>query len=610
MKAGVATYTSRMDPTPSPPPALLVRLGLAPDPHGGQRADETNAALVAFLFRNMPAALATHLLVPVLVAIVLRDSVPLVVLAPWLAFTLLQVPIRTLVWHRYRQRERTPAEAHRWVRLATMGTTWAGIAWGVGSIALFVPGRLDLQLLLLAVQIGLAMGAVFSGGSHLSTVFTYFYPATVPFCIRLFAEGGPLHFALGGMCVLFIVAVSWLALGFRKTLRESVVLRFENLELVQELRHQKDAAEQANRAKSSFLAAASHDLRQPLQALTLFNETLRRRDLPAPERAIVEDMATSIGALDGLFNALLDISRLDAGVVTPNIVTFPLAPLFQRIAIEFGPAAEAKGLRFAVAPTRRYVVSDPILVERVLRNLVANSVRYTYVGGIVLGCRWHGPGQVRIEVRDSGIGIPPDKHTAVFAEFYQLGNPQRDRTQGLGLGLAIVDRLTKLLGHPLALRSEVGCGTTFTLTLPAGSARDHRAMETLDIGEVRLDGVLALVIDDEPHILRGMQMLLESWHCKVLVAPSLEVFLSENAMRGAVPDIILSDYRLADDRSGVDAIAALREEFNRDIPAMVISGDIAADRLREAQAAGLTLMHKPIEPDRLLASMAALLGRG
>lgn len=610
MNGAAATYTCRMDPTPPPSPPLLVRLGLAPDPHGGQRADETNAALVAFLFRNMPAALATHLLVPVLVAIVLRDSVPLVVLAPWLAFTLLQVPIRTLVWHRYRKRERTPAEAHRWVRLATMGTTWAGIAWGIGGIVLFVPERLDFQLLLLAVQIGLAMGAVFSGGSHLSTVFSYFYPAAVPFCIRLFYEGDPLHFALGAMCALFIVAVSWLALGFRKTLRESVVLRFENLELVQELRHQKDAAEQANRAKSSFLAAASHDLRQPLQALTLFNETLRRRDLPAPERAIVEDMATSIGALDGLFNALLDISRLDAGVVTPNIVTFPLAPLFQRIATEFGPAAEAKGLRFAVAPTRRYVVSDPILVERVLRNLVANSVRYTYIGGIVLGCRWHGPGQVRVEVRDSGIGIPADKHAAVFAEFYQLGNPQRDRTQGLGLGLAIVDRLTKLLGHRLELRSEVGRGTTFTLELPIGSAQDHRAVPMRDTGAFHLDGVLALVIDDEPHILRGMQMLLESWQCKAMIAPSLEAFLSENALRGAVPDIILSDYRLADGKSGVDAIAALREEFNRDIPAMVISGDIAADRLREAQAAGLTLMHKPIEPDRLLGAMAALLGRG
>jgi len=221
-----------------------------------------------------------------------------------------------------------------------------------------------------------------------------------------------------------------------------------------------------------------------------------------------------------------------------------------------------------------------------------------------------GDGQVRIEVRDTGIGIPAHKHDAVFAEFYQLGDPQRDRTQGLGLGLAIVDRLTKLLGHRLELRSEVGRGTTFTLTLPAGSARDHRAMETLDIGEVRLDGVLALVIDDEPHILRGMQMLLESWHCKVLVAPSLEAFLSENATRGAVPDILLSDYRLADGKSGVDAIASLWEEFNRDIPAMVISGDIEADRLREAQAAGLTVMHKPIEPDRLLAFVAALLGRG
>lgn len=598
-----------MEAKPSPSPSLLVRLGLAPDPHGGQRTDETNAALVAFLFRNMPAALGTHLVVPVLVAVVLHGTVSTAVLAPWLAFTLLQVPIRTLVWHRYRQRERGPAEAHRWVRLATMGTTWAGVAWGVGSIVLFVPERLDLQLLLLAVQIGLAMGAVFSGGSHLSTVLTYFYPASVPFCIRLFAEGGSLHFALGGMCALFIVAVSWLATGFRKTLRESVVLRFENLELVQELRHQKDAAEQANRAKSRFLAAASHDLRQPLQALTLFNETLRRRDLPAPERAIVEDMTTSIGALDGLFNALLDISRLDAGVVTPNIVTFPLAPLFQRIATEFGPAAEAKGLRLVAATTRRYVVSDPILCERILRNLVANSVRYTQSGGIVFGCR-RGNGIVRIEVHDTGIGIPADKHVAVFAEFYQVGNPQRDRTQGLGLGLAIVDRLSKLLGHRISLRSEPGRGTTFSLELPAGHPRDHRAPKPPNNDAVRLDGVLALVIDDEPHILRGMQMLLESWHCEAMVAPSLEAFLEDNATRGAVPDIILSDYRLADGKSGVDAIAALREEFNRDIPAMVISGDIAADRLREAQDAGLTLMHKPIEPDRLLGAMATLLGRG
>jgi CheY-like chemotaxis protein len=239
---------------------------------------------------------------------------------------------------------------------------------------------------------------------------------------------------------------------------------------------------------------------------------------------------------------------------------------------------------------------------------VANSVRYTNAGGIVIGCRWRG-GRVRIEVRDSGVGIPEDKHLEVFAEFYQIGNPQRDRTQGLGLGLAIVDRLVKLLGHDLELHSEVARGTVFALELPAGRPEDHRTVPRVRTDPGLLDGVLALVIDDEPHILRGMQMLLESWHCAALTAPSLDAFLAANATRGAVPDIILSDYRLADGKSGVDAIAALREEFNRDIPAMVISGDIAADRLREAQAAGLTLMHKPIEPDRLLQAMTSLLGR-
>jgi len=473
---------------------------------------------------------------------------------------------------------------------------------------MYVPGRLDLQLLLLAVQVGMAMGSVFSAVSHLPAVYSYFWLATTPFALRLLADGDTLHIALGTMCLVFIAATSWLALGFHRTLRDSVKLRFENVDLVQELRHQKENAEQASRAKSHFLAAASHDLRQPLQALTLFNETLRRRDLPAPERAIVDDMTTSIGALDGLFNALLDVSRLDAGVVTSNVVTFPLAPLFQRIATEFGAVAEAKGLRLSAVPTRRYVVSDPILCERILRNLVVNSVRYTYSGGVVFGCRRAADG-VRIEVHDTGIGIPADKHAAVFAEFYQVGNSQRDRTQGLGLGLAIVDRLAKLLGHRLTLRSEVGRGTTFTLELPIGRPQDHRAPVPVDTAALHLDGVIALVIDDEPHILRGMQMLLETWHCVALVAPSVEAFLADNATRGAVPDIILSDYRLADGRSGVDAIASLREEFNRDIPAMVISGDIAADRLREAQTAGLTLMHKPIEPDRLLEAMAALLGR-
>ena len=301
-------------------------------------------------------------------------------------------------------------------------------------------------------------------------------------------------------------------------------------DLIQELRSQtlaaeqaREAAEEANVAKSRFLAAAGHDLRQPLHALGFFVDALQEQSLPPDGRVVVNNIRRSVDAMEDLFNSLLDVSRLDAGIVRPRIATIALAPLMERVRLEYDPVAPQKDLSLIVARNSLFVRSDPVLLERIMRNLVANAVRYTDRGRVILGAR-RDAHSVRIEVWDSGRGIPKDKHREIFQEFRQLDNPQRDRRKGLGLGLAIVERLVKLLDHPLELRSQLGKGSVFAVTVPRGRREEFVPGEA--DGQIVVDrdvaNSLILVVDDEPDVRDSMLALLGRWRCEVVVAESCE----------------------------------------------------------------------------------------
>lgn len=365
---------------------------------------------------------------------------------------------------------------------------------------------------------------------------------------------------------------------------------------------QKEEAERANLAKSRFLAAATHDLRQPMHALTLFVSALKERIQYPEVSRIVHNIESSVTAMQGMFNALLDISRLDAGVLQAHPRDFHLQALFDRLLLDFSPYASEKQIRLSIVPTRAIVRTDPVLLERILMNLISNGVRYCTEGGVVVGCR-RSKGGLRIEVWDSGPGIPAHRQKEIFQEFVQLNNPERDRNKGLGLGLAIVERMARLIGTEVAIKSVVTKGSVFSIRVPRGNAK--RVTEKLSpaqpIKRSELTGALVVFIDDEATILEGMEVLLNDWGCEPVIAATGVGAVAALAQAGRPPDIIVSDYRLREGENGIDVIAQIREHFSLDIPGVLVSGDTGPELLREAKEKGLRILHKPVRPAKLRA---------
>jgi len=363
----------------------------------------------------------------------------------------------------------------------------------------------------------------------------------------------------------------------------------------------------ANLAKSRFLATASHDLRQPLHALGLFVAQLRGRTGAADRKRIVAGIEAALSAMNELFNALLDISKLDAGVLTPKIVELPIAQLLTRIETTFAGTAREKGLELRIVPSGAWVGSDFILLERIVLNLVSNAIRYTASGRVLVGCRRHGD-QLRIEVWDTGSGIPPDQHQHIFSEFYRLANSYHEQS-GLGLGLAIVDRLCRLLKHPIEVRSTVDKGSCFSIALPLVRipASTFTKQPVMSQRFAVTDEKLVVVIDDDPLVLEGMGGLIRSWGCSVVTGNTDSAVLDGLARYDELPNVIISDYHLRDGKTGIEAIACLRRALTAPIPAFLMSGDTDLDPSREAQLNGYPLLHKPVEPAALRAMLRQML---
>ena len=365
----------------------------------------------------------------------------------------------------------------------------------------------------------------------------------------------------------------------------------------------KEEAENANRAKSRFLAAASHDLRQPLQALELFVTALLDLRLENDVRAIAERIARAITALRELLDALLDISKLEAGVVVAEHSAVSLAPLINRLSAEFAPTVAA-GVRLRVGPCRgpcgRIVRSDPVLLERMVRNLLANALRYTAHGGVLIGCRRRGE-KIRLEVWDTGPGIPEDQRQAIFREFYQIPH---GRGAGVGLGLAIVDRTARLLGHRILVMSRPGRGSLFAIEMDAmeGGAV-HEGEESpaplRALSGRRFDGRNIVVLDDDSRIRDSLTLLLKGWGCEVVAAASADEAIAALSRREMMPEAIIADYRLGETETGDDAIAALREAVETPVPALLITGEISLEGLHHMR--GVPVLRKPVASERLLA---------
>ncbi|MBG6288565.1 MULTISPECIES: PAS domain-containing hybrid sensor histidine kinase/response regulator [Pseudomonas] len=396
--------------------------------------------------------------------------------------------------------------------------------------------------------------------------------------------------------------------SLNEELEQRVAARTRELEgLNQQLREARDAAEAANNSKDKYLAAASHDLLQPLNAARLLVSTLRERKLPNAEQVLVERTHQALEGAEDLLTDLLEIARLDQSAIRPDLDVYPLGELLGPLVSEFDEVARAAGLRLRSRIPVVAVRTDHRLLSRILRNLLSNACRYTERGSVMLAARRRGD-NLRLEVWDTGRGIPADQLQAIFLEFNQLDAGRAANRRGVGLGLAIVDRIAGILGCRVQVRSVPGRGSVFAIEVPL--ARDLQHPGRVESGPRPvtgdpLPGRRLLVIDNEEAILASMAALLGQWGCQVLSATNYEEALK--ALDGKAPEVILADYHLDHGGTGCEAVRGLREYFQRELPAVMITADRSDDCRRALQRLGMPLLNKPVKPGKLRAALSLLL---
>ncbi|MGH6762395.1 MAG: ATP-binding protein [Phyllobacterium sp.] len=430
----------------------------------------------------------------------------------------------------------------------------------------------------------------------------------LPMAIRTATDADP----ISRTYLAFIICLAGVNLYYSRTafnaFIETIQLRFENSVLISRLEKERDKALAANRSKSRFLAAASHDLRQPIHALGLFIATLgawsRRSDVDSEAaHTLSQRMQTVVINLSGLLDSLLDISRLDARVVKPVIGPVALSRFFNDLHEEFSGIAREKGIRFGIVQTSAWVETDPILLKRILGNLLSNALKFTNCGGVILGCR-HRCGRVIVQIADTGTGIPKDQLTSVFDEFYQLDNEARDREKGLGLGLSIVKRTADLLKHDIKIRSIPNRGTIVSIALPLSAAimPVHSHVST-----PVTSGLSIVLLDDDRAVIEAMTQLLSSWGHRVIAGRNLDDLFNKiptaNSSNEAEVDFIIADYRLGSSLEGPEAIDRIRRRLNRNVPALLVTGDTSPEQLLDASRTGFRVLYKPVHPDELKDSL-------
>jgi signal transduction histidine kinase/CheY-like chemotaxis protein len=376
-----------------------------------------------------------------------------------------------------------------------------------------------------------------------------------------------------------------------KSLIHSIVLKIEHLQA-------RENAERVNAEKSQFIAAASHDIRQPLQAINLLVDTLKLRNKNTEDEVLFNRLESSVDSMSELLNSLLDVSKLDAQVIVPQPQHICLMALLMKLQGELEPLAKAKGLDLTVEAENIAALADVILLEQVLNNLLSNAIRYTEHGGIILSAQKE-LGKITISVRDTGIGIDSLDQEAIFLEFHQLHNQERDQSKGLGLGLSIVKRLCTLQHWPLSLDSELAVGSCFSFTIPQGSSALIPVIEKTDINK-NLVSVDVVLVDDHEGIRFSLSNMLRSWGCKVRTFDCADRACEElRSFPEWQPNLIISDYRLRNNLTGIEGIAQIKRELKGEVESIIISGDTAPDIIKKIEGSGLIVLHKPIKPAKL-----------
>lgn len=507
--------------------------------------------------------------------------------------------------HRYQV---TDANAHRWAFVLSVVSAGAGLLWGSLALLFFTPDDLYTLAIIAIVLCGVISNATQAIGSYWPVYLSFAVPCALPFAARCLFQGGSSLNTLGVLSLLFLLLSATFARGVPLALRQSIQLRMENEALVESLTQAKEQAEASERRKTRFLAAASHDLRQPIHAMGLFVPALQRlvrHSRPSAEvlTDIADRMHAVLESMSQLLQVLMEMSRLDSGAVTVKRVPCEIYPVLLQVGEVLREQARAKGLRLRFMKTSLWVHADPAVLHTILLNLVANAVRYSERGGVLVGVRCRG-GEVEIQVWDTGIGIPAPDLPRVFDEFYQASNAQRlsAQSRGFGLGLSIVHRSAALLDARLGVRSRLGRGSVFSVFLsrcePVITAPTPPQAPT-----PTLPGQVVLLLDNDEQVVRALSHLLSGLGHKALEAQTMRDALVLAWNHSASISLIIVDYHLSEDFNGLQAISRLQSILEHDVPALVITGDVGVKFADEEQQ-GITLLHKPVDPRALQRWMA------
>lgn len=601
-----------LPPLPAPPERKAIsRADLLPD-------------LVRTLYSQTGVSLSGHLLGAVVLTLIYWPVAPRVELVGWCVVFGCILLLRLVTLRRYARAgwAGVSADARRWQRWWNAGAMASGACWGLAAWLFYNDGRAFHQTTLLLIVYSFCVGAIPLMASQHRPFFAFISLCFVPTIVRIATGGSTDALMLAGVLSLVFIMTAVLGRIYRRTFDRAIELKVRTEMLAVQLQTEKAAADEAkraaetaNRAKTQFFAAASHDLRQPLHAMGLFAEALRAKSRGDEEVThLVNSINSSVDALEGLFGELLDITKIDTGGVDPQPRHFALRELFQRLKLQYEPTAFEKGLSLRFRGAHHVVYGDPVLIDRIVRNLLSNAIRYTVDGGVLVSARRRGD-EVLLQVWDTGVGIALAEQPRVFDEFYQvqanapLGLHQ---PKGLGLGLSIVQRLARLMEAPLQLASMPGQGSVFTLTVPPGKVQRSQLSEPgtgKPVLGLTLEHRHIVIVEDEPAVREGLVVLLKGWGASV---DSFDTVSAAEAWAGGpgvtTPDLAIVDYRLPEGRTGIEALTSLRAAFGQPLPAILVTGSTMTGHEEESSRHDFHLLIKPVAPNKLRAMIAFKLG--
>lgn len=548
-------------------------------------------------------AVGTALLALGTAIMLVQEGVPKAQVLGWLLGLLTFLALRAAIFQWFRRYNITFDNAHRWSAAAVISSAMAGAAWGALGLLFFDPQD-PLRLAILAIVLSAMMAsATNSLGAYWPANLAFSVLCTSAFTINCVMSDSPNIRLLGVLGVLYLAFTTSYARSIARTIRETLLLRFENQALVGSLQEAKERAEAANFSKTRFLAAASHDLRQPIHAMNLCLPVLRRlapdaSPAGATMATVTERIQASLDSMGKLLHLLLDVSRLDAGALEPRLEPCSVGQVLQAIADQVQSQADTKRLDLRVVDRDHWVLCDAVMLHSIVANLVHNAVRYTDRGGVLLGTRQRG-NRIWIEVWDTGRGVPAEEVPKLCEEFFQASNAlrQHSSTRGFGLGLAIVQRMVQLCGGELQIRSALGRGSRFSIGLPASEASEQAT--TAATGKTPSRPRKLLIVDNDAHILAAIQDLMRSWGHQVIVAKDLDEALSKAVRHAEEIELALVDFHLGDQATGLDAALMLRRLLKRDLPLVLLTGDTSSEVSQLAQQASVRLVYKPVKPATL-----------